>query len=139
MKKYNLNINGNTYNVHIKEAENNCITMEVNGTAYEVELEQEVKTTKTPRLVRAEPKQTTNVGALKTDKSVKKIIAPLPGTVLKMCVNVGDTIKTGDDLIILEAMKMENTIQAESSGVVKSILVQNGGSVLQGDVLLEIG
>ncbi len=139
MKKYNLNINGNTYNVHIKEAENNCIKMEVNGTAYEVELEQEVKTTKTPRLVRAEPKQNTNVGALKTDKSIKKIIAPLPGTVLTLCVKEGDTIKTGDDLIVLEAMKMENTIQAESSGVVKTILVQNGSNVLQGDVLLEIG
>lgn len=139
MKKYKLNINGNTYTVQIDEAEKNSIKMQVNGTAYDVVLENEVKTSKTPRLVRAEPRPTLNVNPLAAQKTAKKITAPLPGTVLKICVKEGDTIKTGDDLIILEAMKMENTIQADSSGVVKAISVQNGSSVLQGDTLLEIG
>lgn len=139
MKKYKLNINGNAYSVQITEAEKNTIKLEVNGTPYEVALENEVKTSKTPRLVRAEPSQTQNAKPLQTTASLKKITAPLPGIVLKVCVKVGDTIKSGDDLIVLEAMKMENTIQAESSGVVKAVLVQAGSSVLQGDPLMEIG
>lgn len=139
MKKYKLNINGNTYSVKINEAEKNRIQLDVNGTTYEVELENEVKTSKTPRLVRAEPTPTQNTTPLKSKTSTKKITAPLPGTILKVCVKEGDTIKTGDDLVVLEAMKMENTIQAESSGVVKAILVQPNDNVLQGDTLLKIG
>ncbi|GLB49320.1 biotin/lipoyl-containing protein [Neptunitalea lumnitzerae] len=141
MKKYNLKINGNSYAVHITDADQNKIQMQVNGTSYEVELEKEIKTTKTPRLVRSQPSAPVAKATkpLQTSTSVKKITAPLPGTVLKICVNVGDTIKTGDELIVLEAMKMENIIQAESSGTIKSIQVQANANVLQGDILLEIG
>lgn len=139
MKKYKLKINGNTYHVQIIEAEKNKIHLEVNGTSYEVELEHEVKQTKTPMLVRAEPRASQNVDSLKTNKSTKKIIAPLPGTILEVMVKEGAEVKTGDPLMVLEAMKMENTILAESSGTVKSLQVKAGTSVLQGDTLLEIG
>lgn len=139
MKKYKLKINGSIYHVQILEAEKNKIQLEVNGTSYEVEMDTEVKQTKTPKLVRAEPKLHQSVDPLQTSKSTKKILAPLPGTVLELSVEVGKEVKTGDPLLILEAMKMENTILAESSGVIKSIQVKVGASVLQGDVLLEIG
>lgn len=139
MKNYQLKINGNTYHVKINEAEQNKIQLEVNGTAYEVELENEVKQSKTPLLVRAEPRQVQEVNPLQTNKSTKKIIAPLPGTILEVKVQVGDVVKTGDALIVLEAMKMENTILSESSGVVKSMNVILNGNVLQGDTMLEIG
>jgi len=139
MKNYKLKINGNTYHVKVTDAERNVVQLEVNGTAYEVELENEVKQSKTPKLVRAEPRQVQNVEPLQTSKSTRKIIAPLPGSVLEVNVQVGDAVKTGDSLLVLEAMKMENTILAESSGTVKSINVKAGTSVLQGDTLLEIG
>lgn len=139
MKNYKLKINGNSYHVKVTDAEKNKVQLEVNGTAYEVELETEVKQSKTPKLVRAEPRQSQDVEALKTSKSTKKIIAPLPGTILDVKVQVGDEVKTGDTLVVLEAMKMENTILAESSGTIKSLNVKNGSSVLQGDTLLEIG
>lgn len=139
MKNYKLKINGNTYHVKVTDAEKNKILLEVNGTAYEIVLENEVKQTKTPRLVRAEPRQVQNVDPLQTSKSTKKIIAPLPGTIVELKVQAGDTVKTGDTLLILEAMKMENSILAESSGVIKTIHIKAGSSVLQGDTLLEIG
>ncbi len=138
MKKYKLKINGNAYHVQVLEADRNKIQLEVNGTEYEVELETEVKQTKTPTLVRAEPSQVQRVEPLKTDKSVKKIIAPLPGIILGIAVEVGSKVKIGDSLLVLEAMKMENTIIAESSGTVKAILVKPQSTVLQGDTLLEI-
>lgn len=138
MKKYKIKINGNPYVVDILDADKNNIKLEVNGTAYEVELESEVKITKTPRLVRAEAMPTQTAKPLQTDKSTKKITAPLPGTVLSVAVKVGDEVKTGDNLLVLEAMKMENNIQADSSGVVKALHVQPNSNVLQGDVLVEI-
>lgn len=140
MKKYKLRINGNAYDVQIKEADGNMIHMEVNGSAYEVEMETEVKTTKTPTLVVSQPKPSNKPTAesLKTTESVKKLTAPLPGVILKLNVKEGDEVKTGDNLLVLEAMKMENTVLAESSGTIKSINVKEGQNVLQGDVLLEI-
>jgi biotin carboxyl carrier protein len=88
--------------------------------------------------VRSEPKPVQGVEPLKTKSSTKKITAPLPGTILKVLVKDGDKVKTGDELLILEAMKMENTILAESSGTISKVLVQASQAVLQGDDLMEI-
>ena len=63
---------------------------------------------------------------------------PLPGTVLSVKVAVGDTISQGQTLVVLEAMKMENNIDADRGGVVKQILVQQGATVMEGDTLLVI-
>ncbi|MCU0356769.1 MAG: biotin/lipoyl-binding protein [Cyclobacteriaceae bacterium] len=139
MKSYKLKINGNPYDVQIKEAKDNIISVEVNGSSYHIELEKEVKATKTPVLVRSGTRPTQVEVPITTKAVPKKIVSPLPGTIIKIRVNVGDTVKTGDPLIILEAMKMENTILAESSGKVIAINTREGSSVLQGDVLIEIG
>ena len=64
--------------------------------------------------------------------------APLPGVILDLKVNVGDTVAAGDTVVILEAMKMENNIHADKGGVVKSIFVNKGDSVLEGADLLII-
>ncbi len=64
--------------------------------------------------------------------------APLPGVILDLKVNVGDTVAAGDTVVILEAMKMENNIHADKGGVVKSICVNKGDSVLEGADLLII-
>ena len=66
------------------------------------------------------------------------IKCPLPGTVLSINVKVGDTIATGQTLVILEAMKMENNIDADRAGVVKQIFVQQGATVMEGDNLILI-
>lgn len=138
MKDYKFKIRGNDYSVKISSHEDNVISLEVNGTPYDVELDQEVKTTKTPKLVRttAVPKQ--DAQPLKVSSGLKKIEAPLPGNIFKVNVNEGDAVKKGQTMMILEAMKMENNILAEKDGVVKSIKVTEGQAVLQGDILAEI-
>jgi len=140
MKKYKLKINGNTYHVNILSASGNNIQTEVNGSLYEVEMETEVKTSKTPTLVVSQPKpsQKPTAESLKTTASTKKVAAPLPGVILKIMVKEGEEVKTGDALMVLEAMKMENTILAESSGKISNINVKESQNVLQGDVLMEI-
>ncbi len=66
------------------------------------------------------------------------IVAPMPGTVLSVKVNPGSTVKQGDILVILEAMKMENEILAPRDGVVANVLVSQGASVSTGDILLSL-
>lgn len=67
------------------------------------------------------------------------VTAPLPGTVTKFCVKVGDSVNAGDVVCKLEAMKMENDITAESAGTVKALCVAEGAQVQGGDALLQIG
>jgi glutaconyl-CoA decarboxylase len=67
-----------------------------------------------------------------------QVKSPLPGTVLKVNVAVGDAVKAGDVLMIIEAMKMENEIAAPSDGTVKQIAKEKGATVVTGDVLMVI-
>ena len=67
-----------------------------------------------------------------------KILAPLPGTILQIMAKIGDEVKKGDNLLVLEAMKMETNIPAEKDGVVTAIKVNVSDNVLQNDVLVEI-
>jgi len=137
MKKFKFTIRGNEYEVHINSFEDNIAEIDVNGSIYQVELEEQVKTTKTPKLVRSKPVQT------KEDKpkpaaGLSRVDAPLPGTIFKVNVKEGDEVKKGQTIIILEAMKMENNILAEKDGKINKVLVSEGDAVLQGDILVEI-
>ena len=67
-----------------------------------------------------------------------KVTCPLPGTVVAVKVKEGDSVSAGQTLVVLEAMKMENNIDAEKAGVVKSVNVQAGATVMEGEVLLVI-
>jgi len=141
MKKFKFKIHGNEYNVELKSFEDKIATIEVNGTSYEVEVEgKETTKTKTPTLVRSrvpvdrkESKIKKNVGSRAT--SIK---APLPGTIFKLIKKEGDEVKKGETILIMEAMKMENNVLAEKDGVIASLKVREGDSVLQNDVLAEI-
>jgi biotin carboxyl carrier protein len=137
MKKYKFTIRGNEYQVQVNSFEDNIAEVDVNGTIYQVELEQEIKTTKTPKLVRSKPIPTRE-STPEPASRLSKVIAPLPGTILKLNTKEGDEVKKGDVLLIMEAMKMENNIQAEVNGVVKSVKVKESDNVLQGDILIEI-
>lgn len=75
----------------------------------------------------------------KPSSKVQNIVAPLPGVIVSIKVNVGDQIRAGQTVAILEAMKMENELQAECDGKVQSINVSNGESVLEGMVIITIG
>lgn len=139
MKKFKFTISGDEYDVHLQDIEENIATIEVNGTKYEVEVKREIKTSKTPKLVRKPVVQQPGEGQIKKSQSSGVAIkAPLPGTILKINVAVGDEVKEGQNLLVMEAMKMENQVLAEKAGQVSSIKVKEGDAVLQDDVLIEI-
>ncbi|MFH2141342.1 MAG: biotin/lipoyl-containing protein [Bacteroidota bacterium] len=147
MKKFKFIINGNNYEVEIKSVENNFAELEVNGTIYKVEVDKDIQTVKTPKLVRPKAIPSTDtpkdedhkVMPEKISKSGTNILAPLPGVILEIIVKVGDTVAIGQKLIVLEAMKMENNIDSDTSGKIIDIKVNKGDSVMQGDPLIVIG
>jgi glutaconyl-CoA/methylmalonyl-CoA decarboxylase subunit gamma len=141
MKNYKFSIRGNVYEVDIINFESNIIQLEVNGTKYSVELENEVKASKTPVLVRTEvPKPTLSESKIKKNisSSATPVKSPLPGTILNVLVKEGDEVKVGQVLLVMEAMKMENNVLAEKEGKVTVVKVKSGDAVLQNDTLLEI-
>jgi biotin carboxyl carrier protein len=146
MKKFKFTINGNQYETEVLSVEDNIAEIEVNGTLYKVEVDKTMKTTKTPKLVRqvAVPSTDSHPSVAKTSspsgpKGAGSIKSPLPGIILEMFVREGDTVKMGQKLLMLEAMKMENNIEADKAGKVVSILKQKGDNVMEGDVLIIIG
>lgn len=145
MKKFNFKINGNDYHVQVKNIEGDVAEIEVNGTTYEVEIEKKLAQPITPKLVRERAVPSTDVdkAITKTTKPAQKsgggVKSPLPGTILEVFVKVGDTVKMGDKLLVLEAMKMENKIDADKAGTVKELKVHQGDTVMEGDLLLIIG
>lgn len=140
MKKFSFTINGNQYDVEVKDIEDNIAHLEVNGTNYEVEINREMKQTKTPTLVRSE------VPSHRRESKIKKSIssqpsaikAPLPGNILQVFINEGDTVKKGQKLLTYEAMKMENEVQSTKDGTIKAVKVAPGDAVLEGQDLMEI-
>ncbi len=146
MKKFKFTINGNQYDTEILNVEENIVEIEINGTSYKVEVDKEIKTTKTPKLVRpaAVPSTDSHPSVAKTSspstpKGAGSIKSPLPGVILDVFVREGDAVKMGQKLLMLEAMKMENNIEADKAGKVVSILKQKGDAVMEGDVLIIIG
>lgn len=146
MKNFKFTIQGNKYDVKILTIEDNIAEIEVNGAVYEVEVDKIIAQTKTPKLVRSAvvPNTESVPSQLKTSaptapKGAGFVKSPLPGVILHVHVKEGDTIKVGGKLITLEAMKMENNINADKEGIIKSVKVKEGDSVLEGEVLIEIG
>lgn len=144
MKEYKYTINGNKYNVTVGDIEGNKVHVEVNGTPYDVEMENTPAPKKVIRPVvaapaaKSAPAPTTKVEKPATKAGKNAIKSPLPGVILQIKVNVGDEVKRGQVLMILEAMKMENNIPSDRDGKVVAINVSKGDSVLEGTDLIVI-
>jgi biotin carboxyl carrier protein len=123
---YSLIIAGRSYEIDVLEAEEALMVL-VNGQPFRIEIQDEQQ----KRLRAAAGK-----GA---DKAAKRSVsAPMPGKVVKLLVKPGDTVKPGDGVIVVEAMKMENELKASAPGTVKEIRVQEGKAVAGGEVLVVI-
>ncbi|MDN0052595.1 biotin/lipoyl-containing protein [Bacteroides caecigallinarum] len=139
MKEYKYKINGNLYKVTVGDIQDNNVKVEVNGTSYTVELEKSV-TPKIKPVVRtaattpAAPPPAVSRPVVAGSKSGIK--SPLPGVILDIKVKEGDTVKRGQTLLVLEAMKMENDIKSDRDGKVTSIKVSKGESILEGTDLI---
>ena len=127
MKEYKYKVNGVDYTVNINSVEGNMANVTVNGVSYNIEMEKPV----------AAPKATPAPKAAPAPAAAPK--APLPGVIKDIKVAVGDQVKEGQVVLILEAMKMENEINAECDGTITAISVNKDDSVLEGTVLLTIG
>ena len=144
MKEYKYKINGNLYNVVIGDIEENIAHVEVNGTHYTVEMEKKPKAAPAPKpVVRPAAKPAATPAAAPVAKPAaggakSGVKSPLPGVILDIKVNVGDAVKKGQTIIILEAMKMENSINADKDGKIAAINVSKGESVLEGTDLVII-
>lgn len=146
MKEYKITINGTQYAVAVAETDETTATVSVNGTEYCVEHEgikarKKIVSKVTPNAAPAlaEASAAVRAAAPKASAGGTDIKSPLPGTVLDVMVHEGDTVKAGQRLILLEAMKMENNIDTDRDGVIKAIKVRKGDAVLEGDILVTIG
>lgn len=135
MKNFKFTISGQKYEVEIQSHQDNIINLEVNGSAYSVEIDSEVKK---PAMARTAAPVSKAATPVKASAGASVVKAPLPGNIFKIFVKVGDQVEKGQKLLIMEAMKMENDILAEKPGTIKSILIHEGDAVLQGDVIIEI-
>lgn len=160
MAKYEYKVKGVDYVVEIQDIEGNIANVTVNGIPFEVEMKQPVKSSK--QKVKLSDGQN-NISASSvasagsaagsgstassdsassskqaTPATGKPVVAPLPGTINEIKVKVGDKVNTGDTVVVLEAMKMQNNIDAETSGTITSINVNKGDAVMDGDTLVTI-
>ena len=160
MVKYEYKVKGVDYVVEIQDIEGNIANVTVNGIPFEVEMKQPVKAGKQKvklseeRRVKSEElnssssatnaSSATNESSAPTTKTAaavasgKPVVAPLPGTINEIKVKVGDKVDAGDTVVVLEAMKMQNNIDAETSGTIASINVNKGDAVMEGDTLVTI-
>lgn len=146
MKEYKLKINGNEYNVTINSTSGNIADVTVNGVSYQVEMENSLPAAPAQSAPAAAPApapqaaaaQTAPAPAAKPSGEGKPVTSPLPGVIIEISVKEGDTVAAGQKVAVLEAMKMENEIQADRAGTVTKINVAKGDSVLEGAAIVTI-
>ena len=146
MKTYKFRINGNEYNVEINSVEGNLADVTVNGAAYKVEMENAPATPAAPAATAnpaAQARQDAPAAAPAKPAPApagagKAITYPLPGVIIEVSVKEGQAVKAGQKVAVIEAMKMENEIQASSDGTVTAVLVNKGDSVLEGTEIVKI-
>ena len=162
MKEYKYKINGNEYSVAIIDLEGDKAAVEVNGVSYQVDILTEGYTAPAPRPAAkpaAAPQPAPEAPAPAAAPVAPQPIAPaapaaepaapagkgtavqspLPGVILDIKVAVGDQVKAGQTVAILEAMKMENNINAECDGIITAIKVAKGDNILEGSDIVIIG
>ena len=157
MKEYKYKINGNEYSVAIIDLEGDKAAVEVNGVSYQVDILTEGYTAPAPRPA-AKPAAAPAAAPVAPAPAPQPIApaapaaepaapagkgtavqSPLPGVILDIKVAVGDQVKAGQTVAILEAMKMENNINAECDGVITAIKVSKGDNILEGSDIVIIG
>ena len=143
MKEYKYTINGTKYEVAIGDIEDCNVTVTVNGEEYKVEMERPAEPEKKKPVLGKAPVASADDDAAPASKGATKgagtaVKAPLPGVITDIKVQVGDEVQAGDTVVVLEAMKMANALQAEKAGKVTAVCVKIGESVMEEDALVYI-
>ena len=151
MNKYQYKVQGVDYNVEIEEVSGNLAKVNVNGIPFEVELQQPINAAQAITRPKVSAPKSAPAAAPAAAPSVAvpaaapvagngtSVKSPLPGTITAVNVKVGDKVNNGDTVVVLEAMKMQNNIEAETTGTITSVAVSAGDSVMEGSVLVTIG
>ena len=143
MKEYKISLQGKEFDVLIKELKTDQALVEINGNEYTVDIESKRPNEIEPLKVKPVHKGFAPVAPQKPVAAAAggedAVVSPLPGVIMKVNVKKGDTVKTGQTVVILEAMKMENEVRANKGGRITEILVKESDSVIEGAVLVKIG
>lgn len=153
MQEFKFKINGADYKCAVEEIEGGLTEVTVNGKKYLVETEKPAAPAPAPKPAAApaapkaapapapEPKPAPAPAAKPASAPAAgvQVKSPLPGSVIKVNVSVGQAVKKGDTLLTLESMKMENPILAEQDGTVAQVAVAAGQTVMQDDLLIVLG
>lgn len=135
MTNYKFKINGKPYEVSVNGIADGTADVTVNGVNYSVEIENAPAAASTPAPAPAQAAPAApaaSAAPAAAPAGGKKVVSPLPGVVIDVCVKEGEAVKRGQKLAVLEAMKMENEILSESDGTVAQIFVKKGDSILEG-------
>lgn len=142
MRKYKLKLNDKDYLVHLRDLSADDATLEINGKEYQVAissvsevLPEGAASSSAPVPVTASASVAKSKSGVASDGSV---LAPIPGSIMEVYVQIGDKVKVGQPLFKMEAMKMENEINSRVTGTVATLNISAGDSVNQGDELLVI-
>lgn len=139
MKNYKFKINGKNYEVNIGEAEGKTLHVNVNGADYQVELENAPAAAAVQAAPAAQTAAPAPAAAPKPTGAGVTVKSPLPGIIISVDVKEGQAVKRGQKVAVIEAMKMENEILAESDGTVIAVHAGKGDSVLEGADIVTIG
>lgn len=139
MKNFKYTINGTVYEVAIDSIDDTNAKVEVNGDLYEVKIEKSEK--ENSKSIKSVEKSSSGESTSNSEQNSYFSIlkSPLPGIILDITCSVGDTVKRGQRILVLEAMKMENAINSDRDGVIKEIKVSKSETVLEGADLVVIG
>lgn len=145
MKSYKFTVNGKEYAVDVFGIEGRSASLSVNGVPYSVELSEDIPQPAAAAAPAPRPSATAQAPEPQAAPSaapagaVSSVVrSPLPGVIISVDVKEGQAVKKGQKVAVLEAMKMENEIQADSDGTVAAVLVHQGDSVLEGAELVKI-
>ena len=150
-KTYNIEIDGKTFEVTVNSVSDGRAEVSVGGKAYSVAVSEVAPQVQAPAAPQtpAEGEQkpvrdasgtrSAYAGTKKQYSTGFAVTAPLPGVIIQLNVAVGQSVKRGQKLAVLEAMKMENDILAERDGTITAISIHRGDSVLEGEALMSIG
>ena len=129
MKKYNFEIDGEKFQVEVNLVSSNNAEVRVNNKNFDIKISNDLAEPK-----KAEPK--------KAEQSVQgnpgDLLALMPGKIIKVLVSEGQKIKMGEPVIIMESMKMEQTIVSSSDGSIESVNVSEGETIEVGSVMIVI-
>lgn len=142
MKEYKFTIGGKKYEVAVSGIEGNVADVSVNGVAYKVEIEEGAAPAAVPAASPAAQAKAPAAAPAPTPAAAgagKSILSPLPGVIISVDVKQGDSVKRGDKVAVIEAMKMENEILSDCDGTVTAVHVQKGDTVADEAKIVTIG